>query len=281
VIHDVDSSISNLRVSTLVGDARLLTGHAVATNDDLVIANRQNATIFGDAFEMTGHARAAGDFISANGEFTAVAYGDALHMSGQTVGGNDDVMVSGGDTAVGYGDALTLSNHARGGDDQLVGTSPNGRVALYGDAQTLRGHAQGGDDLLIGHTANTTWGLQGSDLYGDGQVLADHAHGGNDTLISGQGADDRMWGDAATVGPHAGAGADVFEFQAANGHDVIEDFQHGLDHIELHQTAYHSFADLAGVIQQTAQGELLAFDASNSILVAGVHQLGAGDFVFT
>ncbi|MDB5445750.1 MAG: hypothetical protein JWQ97_1067, partial [Phenylobacterium sp.] len=102
-----------------------------------------------------------------------------------------------------------------------------------------------------------------------------------DRLISGQGADDRMWGDAATVSPHATTGADVFEFAAANGHDVIEDFQPGKDHIELHQTAFHSFADLAGVIQQTAQGVMLQFDANNSILVAGVSQVGAGDFLFT
>src|SRR5690242_14216251 len=100
VIHDVDASISNLRVSTLVGDARLLTDRATANNDDLVIGGRQNATIFGDAFDMTGQAHAAGDFISANAEFIAAAYGDALHMSGRTVGGDDDVTVSGGDTAV-------------------------------------------------------------------------------------------------------------------------------------------------------------------------------------
>jgi hypothetical protein len=286
VIHDLDASISTNRVSTEVGDARLLTGRAVGAADDLVIANRQNAHIFGDAFDMTDRARGGGDFISARGEFTADAYGDALHMSGRAVGGNDDITVAVdpvlGVALTGYGDARTLSDRARGGDDQLIATSAGtARAVLYGDGEILSDRARGGDDILHGHTANAAFGLEGSDLYGDGRVLSDRARGGDDLLVSGQGADDNLWGDAAVLSGRARGGSDVFEFAAQNGNDVIHDFRHGEDHIELHQTAFHSFGDLSGHISQTGQGVLIQLDAENSILVAGVGGLSSGDFLFT
>jgi hypothetical protein len=118
-------------------------------------------------------------------------------------------------------------------------------------------------------------------MYGDGAALLDHATGGNDTLVSGPN-DDQMWGDAATVARSAIRGADTFVFSPANGHDTIEDFQPGQDHIELKGYAsITSFAQLHADITNTHAGALITFDANDTILVLNDHHLTQGDFIFT
>jgi Ca2+-binding RTX toxin-like protein len=141
----------------------------------------------------------------------------------------------------------------------------------------LSGWAVGGNDTLIAgpNPSNQT------QMYGDGAALLDHARGGNDTLISGPN-DDQMWGDAATVARTATTGADTLVFSPLNAHDTIEDFQPGQDHIELQGYAnIASFAQLMPFVTDTKAGALIAFDASDSILVVNDHHLTSGDFIFT
>jgi Ca2+-binding RTX toxin-like protein len=92
-----------------------------------------------------------------------------------------------------------------------------------GDARSLIENAVGGagSDVLTGNeTANLLTGGAGKDK------LSGWA--GNDTLDGGSGAD--------TLG--GGAGADVFDFNSiketpAGARDIIQDFVHGVDHIDL------------------------------------------------
>ena len=283
-----------------MGDAAALLDHARGGDDSLTNllpnATFGDPTVIGDALTMTKHAVGGDDTLRAGGANGAnpVAYGDALEMNGHALGGNDQISVAATFAqATGYGDAKTMSGHAQGGNDSLSGSAP-GPFAMYGDAETMSGfahggadtldtggygdartlndHAQGGDDVLYGGFQNP--------LYGDGLELLGHAQGGNDTLISGAGAD-TMYGDAQTVAPGARTGADLFVFSPPNGQDQIMDFEPGKDHIELKGSGFTSFQDLASHIQDTVAGSLISFDASDSILVANVHQLGAGDFVFT
>ena len=58
------------------------------------------------------------------------------------------------------------------------------------------------------------------------------------------------------------------------------DFQPGKDHIELQGFSFNGFSDLASHVQDTSQGALITFDANDSVLVMGVHQLNPGDFLF-
>jgi Ca2+-binding RTX toxin-like protein len=172
-----------------------------------------------------------------------------------------------------------MQGFARGGDDTLTTTeAPRGPAAysadLYGDGLLLSGHARGGDDVLQGTTAFD------SNLYGDALELRDQAVGGNDTLSSGAGSD-RMWGDAAVVGPNARTGADLF-IVTAGGHDQVMDFEPGKDVIELAGVGVDSFQALSGQLQTTPDGVLISFNAIDDLLIRGVtaSQLGAGDFLF-
>lgn len=89
-------------------------------------------------------------------------------------------------------------------------------------------------DVLIGDAqANTLWGAAGND-YLDGLA-------GDDTLIGGTGAD-RLVGGAGADSLEGGSGADMFRILAESqstttGYDVIQDFEVGLDKIDLRDAA--------------------------------------------
>src|SRR5205085_305729 len=121
-----------------------------------------------------------------------------------------------------YGDAQTLSGHAVGGHNTLIALTPS---VMYGDALVLSGNARGGGNILIG--AANPFGppfTNSNVMYGDGEELGGHASGGGNTLVSGQRANDVMWGDAAVVSAFAHTQPNTFEFAPANGHDTIMDF---------------------------------------------------------
>jgi hypothetical protein len=232
-------------------------------------------TVIGDAITVTGHARGGDDVVSAvpEGRANAFSSGDAVTLSSHAQGGNDTVTVSGFYVAAAYGDAFEMIGHAKGGDDFVTERGTLANVAqLYGDAQTLSGSAIGGDDTLIATSENTT------QMYGDGAELLNRSKGGDDTLVSGIG-DDHMWGDAAVVARRAKTGGDTFVFSTNNGYDIINDFQNTKDHIQLEGFGFESFNDVASHIQYTADGALITFDASDTILVVGINQLTATDFI--
>jgi Ca2+-binding RTX toxin-like protein len=117
-------------------------------------------------------------------------------------------------------------------------------------------------------------------MYGDGYELLGDAVGGGNTLISGN-SSDIMYGDAAIVSATAKISGDTFEFMPHNGYDQIMDFHQGLDRIDLQGFGFGSFDQLAPHIVSTAHGELISFDATDSILVVGVSQLTPTDLLFT
>lgn len=174
------------------------------------------------------------------------------------------------------GDADVLADHAQGGNDTVrpIPVHQPGfhfAIDLYGDARLLSGHARGGDDLVTGEPS------YGSAMYGDGLALLDHAWGGNDTLV-GSPADEVMWGDAATVGPQARTGADVFVLQPGGGHDEIGDLE-PQDRIDL---SAFGFADADAVLATatlTGDGLLLTLDASSTVLLRSVWTVEPDSFL--
>lgn len=286
---------------TVVGDANALLAHATGGNDtiDNAVASGTAESV-GDALTLAGHGHGGDDVVTSTASSVALAYGDALEMTGHSQGGDDTVSASALSVAA-YGDARTMSGYASGGDDQLSGlahgapvlfgdaeqmgghtTGGNdtitGPATMYGDAAVLRGHAHGGDDLLLAHGGP----IPGSAMYGDGLQLLDHAQGGDDTLVAGAGGD-TMWGDAPTVGPHAGTGADLFVFGTLIADDQVMDFQPGKDRIELQGTGIGSFQDLAAHLQATSDGTQIDLDSGGRIFLHGVttSQLSSHDFIFT
>ncbi|CAN7344646.1 hypothetical protein LJR225_002021 [Phenylobacterium sp. LjRoot225] len=286
-----------------VGDADSLLRQATGGNDT-VTATALFAEAVGDAFTITDCARGGDDVVSASAPGPATAIGDARTISGRGWGGDDQVLASGfgygdaylitdqghgGDDTItnfsgdfagrSFGDAATMSGSARGGDDLL---SVNGfGAAIYGDAETLTDRAQGGDDTLTAPSSTPSFAV--AFMYGDGQTLAGRARGGDDVLISGQRANDQMWGDAAVVGPHATTGADRYVFAPQNGDDQIMDFQPGKDLIQLDGFGFSDFQALATHFQSTPDGVLISFDADNGVLVrnVGLNQLHSADFILT
>src|SRR6476620_2761586 len=110
-----------------------------------------------------------------------------------------------------------------------------------------------------------------------------------------------MWGDFQSGGPQGNptGGHDTYVFDQHNGNDVINDFQPGIDTIELDgflkshippQAAEHlppqaqahgvleSFTDLN--ITEANGNSVIHFDANDSVTVVGVTGLTAADFHF-
>jgi hypothetical protein len=286
--HAADQIISigtNSGPQTLVGDALSLVGRAVGGDDTLGGGGMAPIIVIGDAVAIAGRARGGDDDVTASGEGGPIALGDAITLSGQARGGDDSVSAIGGSLGptdgTAYGDSETITGRAKGGDD-LVRVGLGGTA--YGDAQTLSGFAIGGDDTFIGSLGIIPgWTAR---MYGDGAELLGRSKGGNDTLISGEYTNDQMWGDAALVARTARTGADTFVFSPHNGQDTIMDFQPKKDHIELKGFGFTTFDDVASHLQSTPDGALIAFDTTSygvqdTILVIGVGQLNASDFILS
>jgi hypothetical protein len=154
---------------------------------------------------------------------------------------------------------------------------------MYGDAYELTDHASGGGNLLVGPANPHSLPMPPVDniMYGDGFELLGAASGGGNTLVSGHNSNDSMWGDAAIVSPMAHTRANTFVFGPQNGHDTIMDFRSGEDHIALQGFGFASFEQLSTDVQQTANGLDIAFNSNNDILLHGVSQVVASDFMFS
>jgi hypothetical protein len=247
------------------------------------------AFIVGDAGALVDRAMGGDDRILSLLATTMTLTGDATVMRNRAVGGDDTFNGLSGVFNTLYGDAETMANRTRGGDDFLsapssLANAPAATSDLHGDAYVLRGRAVGGDDTLIGGKGD---GASVARLFGDGHDLLGHAVGGDDRLESFGYATDEMWGDAYTVGPNATTGHDTFVFAPGNGRDIIHDFEQGKDLIDLSAFAPAGITDfdvLSARIVEQPDGTLVILDVDgllgNSVVVAGVTGLAAGDFIF-
>jgi hypothetical protein len=298
-----DTLVENtLNSTSIIGDAVTMANKAQGGDDLIGAFAAFDATATGDAVIMSGRSKGGDDAIAVEGR-SVLVYGDAETMSNQAQGGDDRITVEAAQGGAAYGDALVMTGQAHGGNDHLEANIGTSGTKLVGDAETMSGHAVGGDDVLTtefvrrfepfqielygdavrltGHAHGGNDSLQGSSdfdstMYGDGRELLGHAVGGDDTLSSNEGSD-IMWGDAPIVGPLAQTGADLFVVRAA-GHDQIMDFEPGKDHIEVQ--GFANFQDLSSLFQPTADGVLISFDPNDDVLVRGVSQLTASDFLF-
>jgi len=169
-------------------------------------------------------------------------------------GGNGDDQMAG---SFGSNDYL----YGGDGNDDMGGGA--GRDFLYAGAGDDRVGAGDQDDLVYGGTGNDFLGGGSGDdtLYGET---------GNDTLNGGSG-DDLLTG---------GVGADQFVFNnlIAGEHDIITDFQDGLDLIRIHG-AGGGFGTLT--ITAIAGGTLITVgDHEIEVQGVGTGAFDGGDFIF-
>lgn len=163
---------------------------------------------------------------------------------------------SGNDLIEGNSAANTL--WGLGGNDEIRGGA--GNDALFGQAGHDRLFGDDGNDRLIG-------GNGSDDLYGGN---------GNDRLLGGPGKDNLFGGagkDILIGGPgsdvlNGGDDADTFVFRSApqsspNATDTIEDFESGLDKIDLRSidanlsmAGNQAFSFIAGALFSSSPGEL-------------------------
>lgn len=117
----------------------------------------------------------------------------------------------------------------------------------------------GNDKLLGGYGADTMNGL-----------------GGNDTL-EGSNGDDTLNGNAGTDVLRGGDGADLFVFNAGEGgRDRVEDFQVGLDRLQLNPASGYAPTAAEGVDAGGARGTWVTWGAGNdTAFLAGVTGVGA------
>ena len=147
--------------------------------------------------------------------------------------------------------------------ENITGSAFNDSLNGNSSANTINGgtgndviSGQGGADILIGGEGNDT--LSGN--------------GGNDTLIGGAG-NDTLSGGAS--------GRDWFAYNDRSfGHDIITDFEDGLDLIDF-RGATLKFADLL-ITQSGGDTVIETSDHASSITVAHtlITQIGASDFLF-
>jgi Ca2+-binding RTX toxin-like protein len=136
------------------------------------------------------------------------------------------------------------------------------RITLTG-ADDINGAGNRLDNVITGNAgANTLRSGSGDDIAAGGA--------GND-LIFGHAGDDQLSGGAGNDRLIGGSGVDVFVFGAGFGLDIIQDFEGGVDRIDLTAFAFASFeADVAPNVATINGRAILDFGGDDRLLLSGV-----------
>ncbi len=158
------------------------------------------------------------------------------------------------------------------GVNRLLGGSGNDYIELGDGSDGSKARGGPGDDTLVSGA--------GSDILVGGSGNDRIFGGGGDDRIRGGSGDDFIYGGRGSDRMSGGAGADQFVFYAEDqGHDVIRDFEDGIDTIVMHDLA--SYDDLN--ITQHGNHSLISWGVDGSyILVRDIdaEMLNADDFLF-
>lgn len=171
------------------------------------------------------------------------------------------------------------------GDDTLLGGAGNDR--LLGDRGNDRMFGQSGNDTLIGGLGrDTLQGGWGSDrLFGNDQDDTLMGESGNDLLVGGTGNDRLIGGDGNDLleGQHGrdtlvgGAGRDWFRLERWRGRDWIQDFEDGIDRIQL--SGGLTFRGIS--LRQTGRNVTILDSANNQVAIVAntnLNELTSADF---
>jgi serralysin len=257
---------------------------------------------------------AAGDQLFDIDNLNGSAYGDTLQgdenanalygNGGNDVlkgGGGADKLIGGaGDDQLssdGYGDMLDggADNDTANFSEAQTGVFVDLAMGRYAAGAIFQPGPPGTPDNIV--EVENVWGSNKPDLiYGDnsdnfiwGNGGADSllGRGGNDTLDGGAGKD-FLYGGAGNDQLTGGADQDAFIFEYSGngpvdiGHDVVTDFTHGQDQIQVNHTMFADFAAVQSHMQQVGNDVVITVDDNNSITLSNVNinSVGANDFLF-
>lgn len=188
---------------------------------------------------------------------------------------------AGADDIKGAGGADTISGGA--GNDSLNGgvgsdliNGEDGDDIILGDADGDIIKGAGGDDILNG-------GAAGDLLFGGDDADQVKGAGGDDAIIAEAG-DDTIDGGLGDDTLNGGTGADVFVFRSGDGADTINDFQTGIDTIDLSAfgAAFDSIAEVMNAASDQGSDVVIDFGGDAAVVIAGLSKsdLSATDFGF-
>ncbi|MEL7116276.1 MAG: malectin domain-containing carbohydrate-binding protein [Pseudomonadota bacterium] len=175
-------------------------------------------------------------------------------------------------------DPSAAFGHLTGGMVETIVTAADDSLDLVFSKDIENPLINGIEIASVGSGGGATVGPDGVTV--TGSALGDTLIGGSgEDALFGLEGDDRLeggFGDDALTG---GAGADVFVAAIGTGRDRIEDFEDGVDQIEI--SGVSTFAALT--IAEDGEGStLVTLSAEDDLLLAGLAQtlLDESDFVF-
>ncbi len=192
--------------------------------------------------------------------------------------GNDKAQGGAGNDFI-HGGAQNDRLYGNGGRDTLLGGENNDQ--LFGGGHNDRLFGETGNDRLYGATGDDyADGGSGHDRINGGQgndtVLGDQ---GNDTLLGGRGMDELEGGSGydTLIG---GAGADIFLFHAGGQRDQINDFESGVDVVDISSFGLTGLGDLT--VDDSSGSLVLSFDTGEELVLRGLTlaDVTAADFLF-
>jgi len=239
------------------GDDAILGGDGHDTlrggeGDDRIEGGAGNDTLHGG--------EGADSLAGGEGNDTIYGYGGADEILGDD--GDDWINGGTGDDRIWGGDGADSLNGAGGADELHGGAGDDGLTG------------QGGDDALFGDDGDDAiYGVRGNDALFGGA--------GNDLLMGGD-DDDILTGGTGNDRLFGGADADIFVFETGCGQDRIEDFQSGLDRIDLSGFDIPlSFQDFFAARLSAIDNAVLIDLGGDSIALAGldIDDLQQSDFL--
>ncbi|MDO5706206.1 MAG: calcium-binding protein [Paracoccus sp. (in: a-proteobacteria)] len=273
------------------GAANVLNGGA---GNDLISGQGGNDLLIGGGGKDTLRGGAGNDTLDGGLGNDLMIGGtgvDTVRFSGATNITASLAVTGAQNTGQGTDTIRQINNVSTGsGNDRIIGDGGANRLAGGAGNDLIRG--AGGNDALIGGAGRDTLdGGNGHDRLdgGTGNDLL-RGEGGNDFLLGGAGDDslygaagaDRLSGGTGRDQLWGGAGADTFVFGRNEGWARINDWQDGLDRIEIEGASYYSLA-----ISKIAAGVQVVHSTwgggSTTIVIAGaeLNQIGETDFIFT
>ncbi|MCP5072845.1 MAG: calcium-binding protein, partial [Rhodobacteraceae bacterium] len=287
-------------------------------NDNTVI---NSGLLIGDVAFGTGNdtydgrgGSVVGTVFGWGGNDTYIIDDATIALYEEVAGGTDTVQSTVGWTLGDNFENLTLigdadvDGYGNGESNIITGNSGDNVLNGLGSADTLYG-GTGDDKLNGGNGIDNLFGGDGDDrLRGQKGFDVLKAEAGNDSISGGQGNDNLFGGDGNDILKggmgkdklYGGDDADVFLFTKAaqskndSTADKIQDFELGLDTIDLSGVAAGTLTFIAGAAFSGTQGEVQVTGATNStvlvdvdgdgiadmkISVIGVTGLAEGDFV--
>ncbi|MFV2002622.1 MAG: calcium-binding protein, partial [Paracoccaceae bacterium] len=259
---------------------------ADAIRADLNFQGRNSGDAAGDSFtsieDISGSSW--GDAIYGDiGDNTLWGNGDADWLVGRA--GDDALYGGGGDDVLQGGAGADLLDGGSGTDRAQYMMSKQGISIDLANSAANTGIAAGDVFVSIEDLAGTPFDDQIAGNGGANQLLG---NGGDDLLQGAAGADnllggdgnDRLEGGTGDDTLNGGTGADVFVFGAGTGNDTVQDFNAGLDQLELTSaligaTPATGTDVVASYATLTGADVLLDFGGGDAILIEDFSDLTA------